>query len=273
MEKGKVVELLKNRVAKENRAEDANLIFGRNAVLQALRAGKEVKRLYVARGTQRDGMLAEALAEARRAQVPIVELDRPAMDRMVRRGALHQGVIAEAAEFEYADLQDILEAAAASGEPAFLLLLDNVQYVKNFGALLRTAEAVGIHGVIIPEHRQAGVTAEVRKASAGAVDFLRVAQVTNLARTIDELKRAGVWVVGIEETQDARLYTQGDYSAPVAFVVGSELEGLRRLTRDKCDYIVTIPMWGQTPSLNVSVAGSIVLYEVMRQRRHLPGPG
>lgn len=242
------------------------LIFGRNAVLQALRAGTGVHKIFVARGTKRDGMLGEALTEAQRAQIPIVEIERDALDKMLRRGALHQGIVAEAGEFEYAELEEILDGAHARQEPAFLLLLDNVQYVKNFGALLRTAEAVGIHGVVIPEHRQAGVTAEVRKASAGAVDFLKVAQVTNLARTIDELKRAGIWVVGIEDTPDARIYTEPDYTVPVAFVVGSELDGLRRLTRDKCDYIVKLPMWGKIPSLNVSVAGSIVLYEARMQR-------
>lgn len=244
----------------------SELIFGRNAVLQALRAGAGVRKIYVARGTKRDGMLGEALGEARRSQIPVVEIEREELDRMLKRGSLHQGIVAEAGEFDYADLDEILAIAQASKEPAFLLLLDNVQYVKNFGALLRTAEAVGVHGVVIPEHRQAGVTAEVRKASAGAVDFLKVAQVTNLARTMDELKRAGIWVVGIEDTPDARLYTEPDYTVPLAFVVGSELEGLRRLTRDKCDFIVKLPMWGKTPSLNVSVAGSIVLYQARMQR-------
>jgi 23S rRNA (guanosine2251-2'-O)-methyltransferase len=249
--------------------DESNFIFGRNAVLQALRAKAKISKIFVARGTKRDGMMGEALTEAKRANIPIVEIERAELDRMVRRGALHQGIVAEAGEFEYADLDDILAIAQAKNEPAFLLLLDNVQYVKNFGALLRTAEAIGIHGVIIPEHRQAGVTAEVRKASAGAVDFLRVAQVTNLARTIDELKRANIWVIGIEDAPNARIYTQADYTVPLAFVVGSELEGLRRLTRDKCDYIVRIPMWGQMPSLNVSVAGSIVLYEAKRQREKI----
>ncbi len=216
-------------------------------------------------------MLGEALVEAQRAGIPVAERPRDELDRIVRRGALHQGIIAEAGEFEYVELDDILAAVRATSEPAFLLLLDNVQYVKNFGALLRTAEAVGVQGVIIPEHRQAGVTGEVRKASAGAVDFLRVAQVTNLARTIEQLKAAGIWVVGIEEAPNARLYTEGDYTVPVAFVVGSELEGLRRLTREKCDYIVKIPMWGQMPSLNVSVAGSIVLYEARMQRVEAAG--
>jgi len=248
--------------------EEDEVIFGRNAVLQALRARAEIRKIFVARGTKRDGMLGEALVEAKRASVPIVEMDRNELDRMVRRGALHQGIVAEAAEFAYADLEDIQLAARARQAPAFLLLLDNVQYVKNFGALLRTAEAVGVDGVVIPEHRQAGVTAEVRKASAGAVDFLKVARVTNLARTINDLKHAGIWIVGIEDTPDARIYSEGDYTVPTAFVVGSELEGLRRLTRERCDYVVKIPMWGQMPSLNVSVAGSIVLYEAKMQREH-----
>jgi 23S rRNA (guanosine2251-2'-O)-methyltransferase len=247
-------------------ASGIDFIFGRNAVLQALRAGTKVVKIFVARGTKRSGMMGEALSEATRASVPVLEIGRDQLDAMVRRGALHQGIVAEVGEFEYFDLNDLLEIVRASKEPAFLLLLDNVQYVKNFGALLRTAEAVGIHGVIIPEHRQAGVTAEVRKASAGAVDFLKIALVTNLARAIDDLKRKNIWVIGIEDTREAQIYTQADYTAPIALIVGSELEGLRRLTREKCDYIVKIPMWGRMPSLNVSVAGSIVLYEAKRQR-------
>lgn len=146
-------------------ARTVQFIFGRNAVLQALRAGTEIGRIYVARGTKRAGMLGEALLEATRRAVPVAEIGRDELEGLVRRGALHQGIVAEVGEFNYANLSDLLETVRASKEPAFLLLLDNVQYVKNFGALLRTAEAVGIHGVIIPEHRQAGVTAEVRKAS------------------------------------------------------------------------------------------------------------
>jgi|SRR5581483_7772633 23S rRNA (guanosine2251-2'-O)-methyltransferase len=241
-------------------------IFGRNAVLQALRAGTEIRRILLARGTKRDGMLGEALDVARREKIPIVEVERDALDKLLKRGSLHQGIAAEAQEFEYVELDDILAAAQTKSEPPFLLLLDNVQYVKNFGALLRTAEIVGVHGVMIPEHRQAGVTAEVRKASAGAVDFLNIAQVTNLAQTIDELKKQNIWVVGIEEAPNAMAYDKGDYTVPIAFVVGSEVDGLRRLTREKCDYIVQLPMWGKTPSLNVSVAGSIVLYAARMQR-------
>ncbi len=242
------------------------MIFGRNAVLQALRAGSDVSRILLARGTKRDGMLGEALELARRDGIPVQEVERDALDKLVPRGSLHQGIVAEAGAFEYVGLDEILAAAKLQDEPPFLLLLDNVQYVTNFGALLRTAEIIGVHGVIIPEHRQAGVTAQVRKASAGAVDFMNVAQVTNLAQTIDELKKQNIWVVGIEETPKATLYTRGDYTGAIAFVVGSEVDGLRRLTRDKCDYLVQLPMWGKTPSLNVSVAGSIVLYEARMQR-------
>ena len=249
---------------KHEQSED--LIFGRNAVLQALRAGSDVRRILLAHGTKRDGMLGELLALAQTEDVPVVEVERDALDRLVPRGSLHQGIVAEAGEFEYVDLQDILTAAKSQDEPPFLLLLDNVQYVTNFGALIRTAEILGVHGVIIPEHRQASVTAQVRKASAGAVDFMNIAQVTNLAQTIEELKKQGVWVVGIEEAPKAIPYNKGDYTVPLAFVVGSEVDGLRRLTREKCDYMVQLPMWGKTPSLNVSVAGSVVLYEARMQR-------
>jgi 23S rRNA (guanosine2251-2'-O)-methyltransferase len=243
-----------------------DFIFGRNAVLQALRAGTDIRRILLARGTKRDGMLGEALALAQRGEVPIVEVERDALDRLLKRGSLHQGIVAETGEFEYASLDEILQFANAANEPPFLLLLDNVQYVKNFGALLRTAEIIGVHGVVIPEHRQAGVTAEVRKASAGAVDFLHIAPVTNLAQTIDTLKKQNIWVVGVEEAPNAIPYDKGDYTIGVAFVVGSEVDGLRRLTREKCDYMVQLPMWGKTPSLNVSVAGSIVLYQARMQR-------
>jgi 23S rRNA (guanosine2251-2'-O)-methyltransferase len=241
-------------------------IYGRNAVLQALRAGSDIRRVLLARGTKRDGMLGEALELARRESLPIVEVERDALDRLLKRGSLHQGIAAEAGEFEYVSLEVILRSAQSQSEPPFLLLLDNVQYVTNFGALLRTAEILGVHGVVIPEHRQAGVTAQVRKASAGAVDFMKIAHVTNLAQTISELKKQNIWVVGIEEAPAAVPYTKGDYTGPIAFVVGSEVDGLRRLTRDKCDYLVQLPMWGKTPSLNVSVAGSVVLYEARMQR-------
>ena len=177
--------------------------------------------------------------------IPIVEVERDALDRMVKRGSLHQGIVAEAQEFQYVELDDILTAAQASGEPPFLLLFDNIQYVTNFGALLRTAEIIGVHGVVIPEHRQASVTAQVRKASAGAVDFMKIAQVTNLAQTIEELKKQNIWVVGIEEAPKAIPYNKGDYTIPIAFVVGSEVDGLRRLTREKCDYMVQLPDVGQ----------------------------
>lgn len=251
---------------KRRSRETEDFIFGRNAVLQALRAGSDVRRILIARGTKRDGMLGEALDLARRDDIPIVEVERDALDRMVKRGSLHQGIVAEAGAFEYLTLRDILTAAPAQDEPPFLLLLDNIQYVTNFGALLRTAEILGVHGVIVPEHRQAGVTAQVRKASAGAVDFLNVAQVTNLAQTIDELKKQNIWVVGVEEAPKSIPYNKGDYTGAIAFVVGSEVDGLRRLTRDKCDYMVQLPMWGKTPSLNVSVAGSVILYEARMQR-------
>jgi 23S rRNA (guanosine2251-2'-O)-methyltransferase len=172
----------------------------------------------------------------------------------------------ETEEYEYAELEDLLAEAQARGEPAFLLALDGIQDVQNLGTLLRTTEAVGVHGVILLERRAAGVTGAVRKASAGAVDHLKIARVKNLARALDELKRAQVWVYGVEDVPNAQDYGAVDYTVPVALVLGSEGAGLSRLIRDKCDVIVKLPMYGKIASLNVAVAGSIVLYEAKRQR-------
>ncbi len=249
-----------------DKTREGQVIFGRNAVYEALRSGKEVRKIYLAKGLDWRGMLRDAISLAREDKIPIVEAPRDALDRLVRRGSQHQGIVAEIAEFQYAELDELFEIARVRNEPAFFLALDRVQYLSNFGALLRTAEAVGIHGVIVPEHRQASVTAEVRKASAGAVDFLRIAQVTNLTNAIELLKKHRVWVAGIEDDPKAQIYTDVDLTGPLGLVVGNELHGLSRLVREHCDFLVKLPMWGQLPSLNVSVAGSIVLYEAKRQR-------
>jgi 23S rRNA (guanosine2251-2'-O)-methyltransferase len=225
-------------------------------------AGRGIHRLLVASGAHGLDSLV-ALAEERR--IRIDWLDRRELDR--RAGDHHQGVVAEADPFKYAHLDDLLARSDARGEAPLLVALDSLQDPQNFGTLLRTAQACGAHGVLIPEHRAVGVTPAVSNASAGAVEHLLVAQVTNLARSLGELKSRGVWAYGLA-AQGGQSYWDADLSGPLALVVGSEASGLGRLVRETCDLLVQIPMaQGAVQSLNASVAGSLVLYEVLRQRR------
>jgi 23S rRNA (guanosine2251-2'-O)-methyltransferase len=205
------------------------------------------------------------VAEARKRRIPFEIHDRRDLDR--RAGDHHQGVIAEAEPFTYAHPDDLLASAEERSEPPLLLALDSLQDPQNFGTLLRTAQAVGAHGVLVPEHRAVGVTPAVSNASAGAVEHLRVARVTNLARALGQLKSRGVWVYGLSVDADAA-YWDVDLSGPLALVVGSEGSGVGRQVREACDVLVKIPMAnGAIQSLNASVAGSLVLYEAFRQRR------
>ena len=238
------------------------ILYGRNAVLEALRAGKPIDRILLAKGTRAKGTLAEIVALARSRGVPIQRVERRDLDRIADR---HQGVVAEAGEYEYASVEEILTAAEERGEKPFLLILDCLQDIQNFGSLLRTAEAVGVHGVIIPKRRAVGVTAAVRKASAGAVEHLCIAQVANLARTIRALKERGLWVIGLDMAGELT-YDEADLDMPLAIVVGGEGQGISRLVRENCDFLVRLPMRGQVSSLNAAVAGSIVLYETWRRR-------
>ncbi len=241
-------------------------LFGRRAVLEALRAHHPIREVLVARGVHPRGALRELMTLAQQAGVQVRELPRVELDRLSRH---HQGVLALTLPFSYVELEDLLATARTRREPPFLLMLDSVQDPQNLGTLLRTAEAVGMHGVIIGERRAAGVTPAVVKASAGAVAHLAIAQVTNLARTVEELKRANVWVIGLENRPAARDLRDIDLKMPLLLVLGSEGAGLSRLVREKCDFLVRLPMWGQVDSLNVAVAGSIVLYTAKLQREHL----
>lgn len=238
-------------------------IEGRIPVLEALRAGRPINKLLVAKGA-REGSIREVLAAARAAGVVIQEVDRQRLDSLAR-GRNHQGVIALVAAHRYCDLDEILRRAEASGEDPFLLVLDGIEDPQNLGSLLRTADAVGLHGVIIPERRAVGLTETVAKVSAGAVEYVPVARVTNLTRTLKELKERGLWVVGTH--QDAReLYYQARLTGPLAVVIGSEGKGMSRLVAEQCDFTVRIPMRGRISSLNAAVAGAILLYEARRQR-------
>jgi len=244
-------------------------LYGRHAILEALRAGRPIEEIQIAMGVHARGALNELLALAKDANVPVRGVTRDDLDRLTRN---HQGVSARIREYAYVEVEDLLAAAHARGEPAFLLALDAVQDPQNLGTLLRTAEAVGVHGVIIPEHRAVGVTPAVVKASAGAVNHLMIARVTNLARTLEALKRAHVWIVGVENVPAAKEFAHMDYTMPLALVVGSEGAGLGRLVREKCDFLVRLPMWGKVSSLNVAVAGSIVLYAAKMARTRTNHP-
>jgi 23S rRNA (guanosine2251-2'-O)-methyltransferase len=237
------------------------LLYGRNSVGEALRARRGVHRVLVARGAHG---LEPLMAEANRRHVAVELVDRERLDRLLG-DAHHQGVAAEADAFAYAHLDDLVP----TDHPALLLALDSLQDPQNFGTLLRTAQAVGVDGVIVPEHRAVGVTPAVSNASAGAVEHLKVARVTNLVRVLKDLKQRGVWVYGLDIGNTAdQAFWDVDLAGPVAVVVGSEGPGLGRLVRETCDGLMTIPMAaGAIQSLNASVAGSIVLYTAYRQRR------
>jgi 23S rRNA (guanosine2251-2'-O)-methyltransferase len=244
----------------------ADLLYGRNAVREALRARRRtLQRLLVSAGAQEAGTLGEVVKLAEKSEVPVVRVDRRELDKRLA-GANHQGVALECGDYPYAELDECLALAEQRGEPALLLMLDHLQDPQNVGTLLRTAEVVGVHGVVIPGRRAAEVTAAVVNASSGATEHLRIAVVTNLAQSIEEVQQAGVWVAGVEDDERAQDYDAVDLDMPLALVVGAEGPGLARLTRDRCDFLVRLPMRGQIASLNAAVAGSIVLYHAWRVR-------
>lgn len=242
-----------------------NIIFGRNPVLEALRAEHSITKVLIAEGSDVSGPLNQIVRLAHENNIPTQFLPRQALDSFAGTSR-HQGVVARTEPYDYASVEDILAVGQSRGEPVFILLLDHIQDVHNLGPLLRTGEAAGIHGVVLPADRSVGITAAVRKTSAGAVEHLKVAQVTNLVRAMESLKKKGVWMVGLEKTPAAEDFLRADLTGPIGVVVGSEGQGLSRLTREACDRLIQLPMRGQIGSLNASVAGSIVLYEVMRQR-------
>ena len=239
------------------------LIEGRNAVSEALRAGRPIDKLYLAAG-ETDRTLGFLSTVARDRGIPVTECDRHKLDAMSQTHA-HQGVIAVCAVQESCTVQDILERAREQGEDPFVVVCDEITDSHNLGAIIRSAECAGAHGVVIPKRRSAGLTAVVNKASAGAAEHLPVARVANLRSALEELKAAGLWVYGTAADGDHTLW-QTDLSGPVALVIGSEGSGMGRLVRESCDFVVSLPMKGKISSLNASVAGAIVMYEIMRQR-------
>lgn len=249
------------RPAREEEQE-TTLYEGRNAVMELLRAGRTVDKLFVA--PDQNGRMADIIALARKSGAVITQVDRRKLDAMSETG-VHQGVIAQAAAHEYVSIDDILQVARDRGEQPLILVCDGLTDPHNLGAVIRSAETAGAHGVVIPKRRSVGLTATAAKASAGAIEHIGVARVTNLAAAIDELKENGVWVFGADAGGDKQLY-EADFAGAAAIVIGSEGNGLSRIVHDKCDFIVSIPMKGKVNSLNASAAAAVLLYEAVRQR-------
>jgi 23S rRNA (guanosine2251-2'-O)-methyltransferase len=247
------------------------ILYGRNAVHEALRAGRRrCASLLLAEGVQESSTMTAVLRLAAQRNVPIRRVNRRQLDSL---GPVnHQGIAAQVGTYPYADVEAMLALARQRSEAPLLLLLDCLQDPQNLGTLLRTAEVVGVHGVVIPRHRAAAITPAVSNASAGAVEHLLVAQVTNLVRTMEELKGKGLWIVGLENLPEAQDYRQADLSMPLALLVGSEGRGLSRLVRERCDLWIKLPMRGQIDSLNAAVAGSVALYEIWQQRKQVKPP-
>ena len=237
-------------------------IEGRNAVLEAYRAGKTIDKLFVLDGCQ-DGPVRTIVREARKHDTILQFVAKERLDQMSKTGK-HQGVIASAAAYEYAEVEDILNLAREKGEPPFIFLLDNIEDPHNLGAIIRTANLAGAHGVIIPKRHAVGLTATVAKTSAGALNYTPVAKVTNLGATMEELKKEGLWFV-CADMGGTTMYDL-NLTGPIGLVIGNEGEGVGRLVKEKCDYVASIPMKGDIDSLNASVAAGVLAYEIVRQR-------
>lgn len=246
----------------DNKKVNENIIEGRNAVLEAFRSGKPVDKLYVLDGCQ-DGPVRTIVREARKHDTIIQFVEKERLAQLSETGR-HQGVIAYAAAYEYSEVSDMLELARERGEDPFIILLDNIEDPHNLGAIIRTANLAGAHGVIIPKRRAVGLTATVAKTSAGALNYTPVAKVTNLKKTMEELKKKGLWFVcadmGGEAMYDLNL------TGPIGLVIGNEGEGVSRLVKETCDFVASIPMKGDIDSLNASVATGVLAYEIVRQR-------
>ena len=242
--------------------DDEHLLAGRNPIREALKAGRPMEKLLVASGDL-SGAAREIIRMARDAGVVVQQVDRTRLDQIY---PAHQGMLAYVAAVPYAELSDLLEAAGAKGEEPFIVVLDGITDPHNLGAIIRSAECAGAHGVVVPERRAAGLSPAAAKAAAGALNHMPVARVKNLNRAIEELKAAGVWVTGT--AMDGEDALSADWSGPVALVIGSEGDGIARLTLQKCDRVVSLPMKGQIESLNASVAAGILMYEVVRARKH-----
>lgn len=244
-----------------------DFIIGKNPVIEALKSERDINKIFIAEGSQ-SGQMQQVIGLAKSAGVLVQFVPKKKIDGMAEGN--HQGVIAQVAAYQYAEIDDLFAAAEKKNEAPFFLLLDEIEDPHNLGSIMRTADAVGAHGIIIPKRRAVGLTATVAKASTGAIEYIPVVRVTNMARTIDELKERGVWIAGTDAKgkQDYRLM---DGAMPLGLVIGSEGKGMGRLIRDKCDFLINLPMAGHVTSLNASVAAALLMYEVYRKRHPLEG--
>ncbi len=237
-------------------------IIGKNPVLEALRAERDINKIWIAEGSNK-GQMQQVIGLAKQAGVIVQYVPKQKLDHTVSGN--HQGVAASVAAYQYAEVEDLFNKAAAKNEDPFFLILDEIEDPHNLGSILRTADAAGVHGVIIPKRRAVGLTAAVAKASTGAIEHVPVARVTNLARTMEELKEKGIWIVGTD-AKGKQDFRQMDAKMPLAIVIGSEGKGIGRLISEKCDFLIRLPMVGKVTSLNASVAASLLMYEVYRKR-------
>ena len=242
----------------------AGTIEGRNPVLEALKSGRPIGKIFLAKNIERHGIIAEILHLAQTQGIPVEYVERQAIDRQSSTSS-NQGVLAYTVAKEYASLDDLLAISRKKNEPALYVILDGIEDPHNLGAILRTAEATGVHGVIVRERRAVGLTPVVEKASAGATEYVPVARVTNISQTIETLKQNGVWIAGIDQSGQTD-YTHLDYKTPTAVVIGGEGKGISDLVKKNCDFVAFIPMKGKISSLNASVAAGVVMYEIVRQR-------
>ncbi len=243
-------------------SESECIISGRNAVKELLAGDRDIDKIYVAKG-DREGSINQLFAIATERKIPLIEVDKSKLDQ-ISGGGRHQGIVAIAAERNYSTVDEILEYAASVGQKPFVIICDCLEDPHNLGALIRSAECCGAHGVIIPKRRSVGLTPTVAKASAGAIEHMRVAKVTNIASTIDELKEKGLWIYGADMGGEA--YYNTDLKGAVALVLGNEGAGMSRLVKEKCDFILSIPLYGSVDSMNVSCAGAVLMSEIARQR-------
>ena len=244
-------------------ADDGSVIVGRNPVLELLKSGRDIDKLFILSG-DREGSVNLLIGQASERKIPIIEAERSKLDSLAM-GNNHQGIVAVAAERNYATVEEILAYAEEKGESPFIIILDGVEDPHNLGAIIRSAECSGAHGVIIPKRRAVGLTSTAAKASAGAIEHMRVAKVTNLATTIDYLKEKGLWLYAAD--MDGSTYYETDLSGAVGLVMGSEGFGISRLVKEKCDFVVSIPLYGNVNSMNVSCAAAVLMTDIARQRK------